>query len=403
MKFGAYWDFAGDTQSSSSADNGTYKVNWGSKGTGNVVADMLLGRLASYQEQSSIPVYQIGFHQWSLYAQDAWKMNKQLTINYGVRADHEGQWYGGVASGNFWWGGGGTNILGFQVWDPSTYVNSSSAPGNTGLTWHAKDSSIPESGFPSKFLEFSPRVGLAYDIFGTGRTVLRAGYAVFQYQVTSQVGSAWGGPQDSFGFTVNNPDAASFNTTTGTDAGYAGIAGVTPPSGSVQNGSSVYAMQKGDNRNPYTSDWNVTVSQALPWRSVFEVSYVGNKSTNLYQDGSNGNIGNLNNTPYGGVFFPDPVTGLNMSPDPPSCGTTSLQGQSIYCANIPKACKIHQLLQLVGLCAVECLPECLFAGAHRVRELQLVAGHVAKAIGPGHIPHQLHLQQGIGHSGLCIQ
>jgi hypothetical protein len=335
MKFGMYWDFAGDTQSSSSADNGTYNIGWGSKGTGNAVADLLLGRIGNYQEQSSIPVYQIGFHQWSLYAQDAWKMNKQLTLNYGVRADHEGQWYGGVASGNFWWGGGGTNILGFQVWDPSTFVNSASAPGNAGLTWHAKDSSIPESGFPSKFLQFSPRVGLAYDIFGTGRSVIRAGYAVFQYQVTSQVGSAWGGPQDSFGYQVNNPDAASYNTTTGTDLGYSGIAGNTPPSATVQNGSSVYAMEKGDNRNPYTADWNVTFSQALPWRSVFEASYVGNRSRNLYQDGSNGGLGNLNNTPYGGIFLTDPILGVAMSPNAPSCGTAGTQGESLYCAARP--------------------------------------------------------------------
>ena len=215
MKFGAYWDFAGDTQSSSSADNGTYNLGWGQNGTGNVVADMFLGRLANYQEQSSVPVYQIGFHQWSLYAQDAWKMNKQLTINYGVRADHEGQWYGGVASGNFWWGGGGTNILGFQVWDPSKYVNAtpSTAPDNTGIAWHAMDSSVPISGFPSKFLEFSPRVGLAYDIFGDGRTVLRAGYAEFQYQVTSRWVIAWGGPQASFGYTAGGPNG-SLNTAT---------------------------------------------------------------------------------------------------------------------------------------------------------------------------------------------
>jgi hypothetical protein len=339
IKAGVYWDFAGDTQSSSSADNGTYNLGWGQNGTGNVVADLLLGRIANYQEQSSIPVYQIGFHQWSLYAQDAWKMNKQLTLNYGVRADHEGQWYGGVASGNFWWGGAGTHNLGFQVWDPSTYVNSPSAPGNTGLTWHAKDSSIPSSGFPSKLLEFSPRVGLAYDIFGNGRTVLRAGYAEFQYQVTSQVGSAWNGPQNSFTYTASSPNGKL--NASGMDAGYGGIKNFTPPSATVQNGASVYAMQKGDNRNPYTTDWNVTVSQALRWRSVFEASYVGNKSANLYQDGSNGNIGNLNNTTPGALFLPDrnpdsKYVGLNLSPAPPGCGSDSNPlDSSTYCANTP--------------------------------------------------------------------
>ena len=37
-------------------------------------------------------------------------------------------------------------------------------------------------------------------------------------------------------------------------------------------------------------DYNFTVSQALPWRSVFEISYVGNKSPNELINGSNGKI-----------------------------------------------------------------------------------------------------------------
>ena len=338
IKAGAYWDWAGDNQTSSNAENGTYNIGWGSAGTGNAVADLLLGRIGNYQEASSIPVYQIGFHQWSLYVQDSWKVGRKLTANVGLRADHEGQWYGGVSDGALWFGGAGKNNVGFQVWDPAQYVNlpGSQAPGNTGLTWHAKDPSVPLSGFKSKFLEFSPRVGIAYDIFGTGRTVFRAGYATFQYQVTSQVGSAWNGPQDSFVFQANNPDVNP--VAGGPDLGYAGIKNFTPPSSTTQNGGSVYGMELGDDKNPYTTDWNATISQALKWRSVFEISYVGNISRNLYQDGSNGNIGNLNNTKPGALFGPDPnpaspYYGKTLSPAGPSC--TTGENISLYCLNNP--------------------------------------------------------------------
>lgn len=344
LKVGAYWDWAGDNQTSSNPENGTYNIGWGSYGTGNAVADFLLGRTGNYQEASSIPVYQIGFHQWSIYAQDSWKASRQLTINVGVRADHEGQWYGGVSDGALWFGGAGKNNIGFQVWNPSTYVNlpASYAPPNTGLTFHAKDHSVPLSGFNSKFLELSPRIGFAYDVFGTGRTVIRGGYATFQYQVTSQVGNAWNGPQDSFVYQVNSPDGPL--NAAGMNEGYAGIKNCSackPPSSTVQNGSSVYGMEEGDNRNPYTTDWNVTVSQSLPWRSVFEVSYIGNQSKNLYQDGSNGNIGNLNNTTPGALWERDPnqaspYYGKLLSPAPPSC---SGSGESLYCKTlkIPQA------------------------------------------------------------------
>ena len=44
-------------------------------------------------------------------------------------------------------------------------------------------------------------------------------------------------------------------------------------------------------------NWNVTISQALPWRSVLEISYVANKSQNEWINGSNGNLNDLNNIP----------------------------------------------------------------------------------------------------------
>jgi hypothetical protein len=321
LKTGFYWDYEGNQQSSGSytgSTNGTYNIGWGANQTGNLVADMLAGRLSSYVEASSDPVEQIGFHQWSVYAQDSWKVNKQLTLNYGIRADHEGQWYGGLADGNFWLGGAGKNNVGFQVFDSTTFVNSASAPSNSGLLWHAKDSSISPSGFDSKFLTFNPRVGFAYDIIGDGKTVLRGGYSVFQYQVSTQVANAWSGPQGSFTYTINGP-----NQVNGVEKGYAGIQSFTPSSSTSQNGSNFYALQKGDNKNPYTADWNITISRSLPLRSVFEISYVANKSKNLYQDGSNGGIGDLNLLTPGSVFLPDPVsTGQSVTYNATTGGTT---------------------------------------------------------------------------------
>lgn len=333
LKAGAYWDVEGNQQSGGNANNGTYNIGWGADQTGNLVGDMLTGRLANYQESSADPTSQIGFHQWSVYAQDSWKVNKQLTLNYGVRADHEGQWSGGVANGNFWLGGSGTHNVGFQVWNMATLVNAApgTAPGNTGLEWNAIDSSIPLSGFSSKFLTFNPRVGFAYDILGDGKTVLRGGYAVFQYQISTQSANAWSEPQGAFTYTANGP-----NYVGGVELGYAGISTVVPPGGTTQNGSSVYAMQQGDNKNPYTTDWNITISRSLPWRSVAEVSYVGNESKNLYQDGSNSDIGDMNQISPGGVFLPDPVNGLVRSPAGPACtinGTTAANAgsNSVYC------------------------------------------------------------------------
>jgi len=82
-------------------------------------------------------------------------------------------------------------------------------------------------------------------------------------------------------------------------------------------------LQQGDNRTPYTTDWNVTISQALPWRTVFEISYVGNRTDDILIHGSNSNLFNLNNVAPGGLWRVDPVYGTNISPNAPGCSGIS--------------------------------------------------------------------------------
>jgi hypothetical protein len=333
MKFGFYWDTSENIQSAGGlgpGDNGTYNLGWGPNSSGNVVADFLLGRTGNYQQVSSYPTNDLKFHQWSLYAQDSYKASRQLTLNYGLRFDHVGQWYG--------------TQQGFQVWNPSVYQQNtygptglvSAAPDNTGLQWHQNTPGVPLSGMKSPLFYYEPRVGLAYDVFGTGRTVLRAGFAVFHYQISTQVSDAATGPQGAFTFT-------SSGTQTGYDQINSGGSGFVPPSAVSQNGATVYVLLPGDNKTPLTMDYNVTISQALPWRSVLEVSYVGNKSQNEWIDGGNGKVGDQNNVAPGGFFLPDPTGaytggatyGLLMSPNPPACtSSTPVNNQPLACAGV---------------------------------------------------------------------
>ena len=333
LKTGFYWDTSQNVQSSAGlqlGNQGNYNVGWGANDTGNVVADFLLGVNGNYQQQNIIPTFDIQFHQWSIYAQDSFKANHQLTLNYGLRFDHMGQWYGPPN--------------GMAVWDPASYNNTASAPPNTGLLFHSINSSIPLSGMVSPLFYYEPRVGLAYDIFGTGKTVLRAGVAWFRYQfAVNDVGGPTGAAAGQF--TAQTPPTSPYNSATGT-GGYGQIdqAGFYTPPSSVSlssyvtatgNGATISAFQKGDNRTPEVMDWNITVSQALPWRSVFEVSYVGNKSTNELINGNNGGLYNQNNFIPGSFFLPDPVLGIPVSTSPPGCNNSNPANNSTLCAGTP--------------------------------------------------------------------
>jgi hypothetical protein len=333
LKTGFYWDTSQNVQSSAGlqlGNQGNYNVGWGANDTGNVVADFLLGVNGSYQQQNIIPTFDIQFHQWSIYAQDSFKANRQLTLNYGLRFDHMGQWYGPPN--------------GMAVWDPASYNNTASAPSNTGLIFHSINSSIPLSGLQSPLFYYEPRVGLAYDIFGTGKTVLRAGVGWFRYQfAVNDVGGPTGAAAGQF--TAQTPGTSPYNASTGA-GGYGQIdqAGFyTPPSqqslssyvSGTGNGATISVFPQGDNRTPYVMDWNITVSEALPWRSVFEASYVGNKSQNELINGGNGGIDNLNNFIPGSFFLPDPVLGINVSTAPPTCNNSNPLVNSTFCASTP--------------------------------------------------------------------
>lgn len=314
VKAGFYWDDSRNSQNSSSPDNGSFSFEtYGQNSTTNLVADMMLGRVYHYQQQNKLVPTNTHYHQVSFYAQDSWRGSPRLTMNYGVRFDHIGQWYG-IDSGP-----------GFQVWNQASYDQNPTAP-NAGILWHATDSRVPISGFKTPLFYLAPRVGFAYDIFGTGRTVFRGGFAVYRYQATSETASAFSGPFGSFTYQNNTP----FN-------GYASVAGLTPPSSVSQNGSSIDVMQMGDDRAPFTNDWNATISQALPHRSLMEVSYVGNRSANEYMDGSNSNLFNLNNNRPGSFFGADPTLGRPVSPNAPSCPSKGATDWSLYCQSDPAA------------------------------------------------------------------
>jgi len=331
LKFGAYWDDTKNIQSQSGwggGANGNFNLG-GNYATNNSVADFLLGR-ASYTQPSADGVNTIQNHTISFYAQDSYKANRQLTVNYGLRLDHNGQYYIG---GN-----------GMAVWDPASYVNGTPTNPNTtkdtGLLWHSINSSIPTSGWVSPTFYYEPRVGVAYDVFENGRTVIRGGFASFRYQVSVN--------------DVGGPASLAQGTFTANDynlQGYASIQGFVPAAGGGANGNTITAFQRGDNKTPYTNDWNISVAQALPWRSVFEISYVGNKSSNMLLNGGNGKISDANSNFPGAYWQADPKQTLNtpsqlayVSPSSLPCPSNGTGGTAyVGCtANGPNGVPVYQ-------------------------------------------------------------
>ncbi len=374
VKAGFYWDAQENLQSSGVWDgNGEFDVSpWGNNSTANVVLDRLLGRQNYYSETISLPVPDELWHQWSIWAQDSWKTSRKLTLNIGLRADHMGQWYDKL-------GGGGT-----QVWDPSTYVNTPNAPANTGLQWHQINSSIPLSGFQSQLFTWNPRLGVAYDVFGNGRTVLRGGFGTYRYQISdNDAGAAMNGPLGSFSYSTSGqqtPGFYGYNVANGQvylDQAHTTVKQLNVPTALNQNGGTIDVDKMGDDLVPYANTYSFGVAQALPSHTVMEVSYVGSASRHQILGGGTVTL-SPNLVPYGAYFKPDPVTGILANP-----------------SGVPGGSRSNN--RCTELSPVPQLPGHPLPPARGLRKLQLAADFRTETVRQSVHVHQLHLWQGAGH------
>ena len=293
LKAGVYFDYAQNWQTGGGITNssqGAVNFNpWGANTTGNLLADMVTGRTAGLAQDEGEAVANFRYYQYSFFVQDMWKASRRLTLTGGLRFEHLGDWFPNTGPG-------------LAVWDPAAYNNTCTTCAWTGLEWHAIDPSIPMSGSPSKSFFVEPRFGFAYDLFGTGKTVLRGGAGLFRYQLAYNTASG-----AAFSAPLNIP--TNINTVNGCCIGWTSFAQYSPALGAAGLGSSLAGiLTMGDNRTPNTWTYNFTISQRTPWRSVAEFQYQGNRSRDLMQDGP---LSNLNNIPLGTFFGPDPITNVN--------------------------------------------------------------------------------------------
>jgi outer membrane receptor protein involved in Fe transport len=209
------------------------------------------------------------YHDWGLYAQDSWKVTPRLTLNYGLRYEHYGVQRNSnqALDSNFY-------CAGEDCYGPNLYENVQG-----GQVFNTLKS--PVGGFwAPRWGTLGPRVGFAWDVFGDGKTSLRAGYGISYERNFGNV---------TYNASFNPPASAVLNATCGASSvtcttlvtnnnlgplGQPGPPSYLPPTEIRMPNPNINVAQ--------TQFWSAAVQRQLGKNTMIEVSYSGAKGNHLY-------------------------------------------------------------------------------------------------------------------------
>jgi Carboxypeptidase regulatory-like domain len=252
-----------------------YTGLWG----GEPMADMLLG-LPSLAIHDQTFNGNVTGRRWMLFRpfiEDNWRVTKDLTLNLG---------------------------LAWALVTPITEAHNRQAdfnPANGEFIIAEPDGTNSRAGIQMDWTAWEPRIGVAWKPFGSTKTAIRGGYAIFHDSSWNQGAQGlWQNPpyyaeSDSFAF----GGACTFAT-----AACATKYGLTPSAISASSGFPIFTAPPVPNdftgtiqaqnlnfKQGRIQQYNVNIEQEVPGQIVITAGYAGARSSHILVDGNNMNVG----------------------------------------------------------------------------------------------------------------
>ncbi len=216
------------------------------------------------------------------YAQDEWRVRRNLTLYYGVRYSYFGSPYdrNGQLS-NFdpsvfsaaaapLVNGAGNRVAGTGNFCNGLIINSQNPKSLVNCT--PTISPYGKYVVQAPKADFAPRIGLAWDPFGKGTTSIRMGYGMYYDQVLN------GTYEQNIGVNPPYQETCTFSLTSLNSPVPFGSS--CPPGTAPAGAPNLRALQP-NWKDPYMQHWSLEVQRMFSDKTVISVGYFASKGTHL--------------------------------------------------------------------------------------------------------------------------
>jgi hypothetical protein len=289
LKFGVDWRSISDDGIDFDGGNGSLaftfddrftRKNASVSGGGSDIASMLIGAPAAATGFQSTKLFENVRYQ-GVYAQDDIRVNARLTLNLGLRWEHET----GLSDRN------GNMIVGFDPNAPNSLAAKVGIPVKGAVEFQGKNG-YPNATFNPTYNKFSPRFGLAYQL--DSKTILRGGWGIF-WAPSLSFSSPYT-PEGATATTTPNPSSDGFNTPL-IQLANPFPNGLVKPAGTANGDATCLGITctiyDRNAKGTYIEQFSLDIQRELPGAIAVSAAYVGSRSYRLMLGTGDININQL--------------------------------------------------------------------------------------------------------------
>lgn len=237
------------------------------------LTDFVAGTPHRWEKLYGDPARNVSMKSFGLFIEDGYRATQRLTLNFGLRYD-----------------------VTFPIQDSRNLLANyvpvlpNGQPG--GIVQVGEDGL--SSPYPTRYNNISPRLGFAWDLFGTGKTIVRGGGGIIFNQPSIRTFMFSGGGLNlnpttaALGVTPGNGNINSFLVISEDVSQInwgAGSGPVFPASSTetcnLSSQCNVFATAQ-NLKTPYVENWNFNLQQALTPSTMLQIAYVANHGVDLY-------------------------------------------------------------------------------------------------------------------------